>query len=77
LILIVEQDKPTNLFFNKQYLATEKSKKNASFFNLFLKALCLQGIQNENNFCKVSIFLGLEGINVGLGAVVDKEKAKD
>jgi len=57
--LIVEQDKCKGLFFKKQYLATEKSKKNASFFNLFLKALCLQGIQNKNNFCKVFIFFGL------------------
>ena len=34
-------------------------------------------MQNENNFCKVSIFLGLEGIKVGVGAVMDKENAKD
>jgi len=59
LILIVEQDKCKGLFFKKQYLATNKSKKNTYFFNLFSKVLYLQGMQNKNNFCKVYIFFGL------------------
>lgn len=48
-----------------------------SFFNLFLKALYLQGIQSENNFCKEQIFEGLVGVKVGVGGVMDKKRTKD
>jgi hypothetical protein len=70
LILITEHHKCTNKNDTCKYIL----KKNASFFNLFLKALYLQGIQNENNFCKVYIFWVKVKVKVWFGGEVDKGK---